>query len=207
MSDSLQAHGHQPTRLLCPWDFPGKTTGVSCHALLQGIFLTQGSNLAPLICLLSWQADSFATVPTGSPSTQGHKRIRYDLVIKQQQIHIYGLQIYFQLSLCLCSFKCYPQHSGPHSDLPSRPHPLPASRSPPPGELPRFFGPAVPIPSPQEAFPAPYSLGPLAICCHSTLQFWMTLILIALLIMPCLSSPYGLLPLQKWKLCLICAPW
>ena len=34
----------QPTRLLCPWDFPGKNTGVGCHFLLQGIFPTQGSN-------------------------------------------------------------------------------------------------------------------------------------------------------------------
>ena len=32
----------QPTRLLCPWDSPGKNTGVDCRALLQGIFLTQG---------------------------------------------------------------------------------------------------------------------------------------------------------------------
>ena len=32
-------------RLLCPWDSPCKNTGVGCHALLQGIFLTQGSNL------------------------------------------------------------------------------------------------------------------------------------------------------------------
>ena len=31
-------------RLLCPWDSPGKNTGVGCHALLQGIFPTQGSN-------------------------------------------------------------------------------------------------------------------------------------------------------------------
>ena len=30
--------------LLCPWDFLGKSTGVGCHFLLQGIFLTQGSN-------------------------------------------------------------------------------------------------------------------------------------------------------------------
>ena len=30
-------HGLQPTRLLCPWDFPGKDTGVLCHFLLQGI--------------------------------------------------------------------------------------------------------------------------------------------------------------------------
>ena len=33
-----------PARLLCPWDSPGKITGVGCHALLQGIFLTQGLN-------------------------------------------------------------------------------------------------------------------------------------------------------------------
>ena len=31
-------------RLLCPWYFPSKNTGVGCHSLLQGIFLTQGSN-------------------------------------------------------------------------------------------------------------------------------------------------------------------
>ena len=43
-------HGLQPTRLLCPWDFPGKDTGVLCYFLLQGIFLTQGSNLGLLPC-------------------------------------------------------------------------------------------------------------------------------------------------------------
>ena len=34
MSDSSRAHGLQPTRLLRPWDFPGKSTGVGCHCLL-----------------------------------------------------------------------------------------------------------------------------------------------------------------------------
>ena len=34
----------QPTKLLHPWGFPGKSTGVGCHFLLQGIFPTQGSN-------------------------------------------------------------------------------------------------------------------------------------------------------------------
>ena len=33
-----------PPRVLCPWDFPGKNVGVSCHFLLQGIFPTQVSN-------------------------------------------------------------------------------------------------------------------------------------------------------------------
>ena len=37
--------------------FPGKNTGVGCHFLLQGIFLTQGSNQL-LLCLLYWQVDS-----------------------------------------------------------------------------------------------------------------------------------------------------
>ena len=42
MSDSLWPHGLQPAKLLCPWDFPGKNTGVGCHFLLQRIFLTWG---------------------------------------------------------------------------------------------------------------------------------------------------------------------
>ena len=33
----------QLARLLCPWNFTGKNTGVGCHPLLQGILLTQGS--------------------------------------------------------------------------------------------------------------------------------------------------------------------
>ena len=39
-----------PPRLLCSWDFPGKNTEVSCHSLLQRIFLTQGSNPDLLHC-------------------------------------------------------------------------------------------------------------------------------------------------------------
>ena len=38
----LRLHGLYPARLLCPWNLPGKNTGVGCHALLQGIFPTQG---------------------------------------------------------------------------------------------------------------------------------------------------------------------
>ena len=35
-------------RILCLWDFPGKSTGLSCHFFFQGIFLIQGSNLGLL---------------------------------------------------------------------------------------------------------------------------------------------------------------
>ena len=50
VSDSLRPHGLQPTRLLRPWDFPGKNTGVGCHCLLQEIFPTQGLNPSLLLC-------------------------------------------------------------------------------------------------------------------------------------------------------------
>ena len=53
MSSSLQPHGLL-TRLLCPWNFPGKNTGEGCHFLLQGICLTLGLNWS----LLHWQVDS-----------------------------------------------------------------------------------------------------------------------------------------------------
>ena len=58
----------QPTRLLCPWDFPGNSTGVGCHFLLQGIFPTQESNLN-LLHLQHWQADSLPLSHLGSPSS------------------------------------------------------------------------------------------------------------------------------------------
>ena len=49
----LWPYGLQPTRLLCPWDFLSKNTGVSSHFFFQGNFPTQGLNLH----LLHWQAD------------------------------------------------------------------------------------------------------------------------------------------------------
>ena len=50
MSNSLWPHGLSPSSLLCPWNSPGKNTGVGCHFLLQGTFPTQGSNLGLLHC-------------------------------------------------------------------------------------------------------------------------------------------------------------
>ena len=44
VSDSLQPHGLYPARLLCPWEFPGKNTGVGSLSLLQEIFPTWGLN-------------------------------------------------------------------------------------------------------------------------------------------------------------------
>ena len=52
----------QPRGLYSPWNSPGKNTGVGSLSLLQGIFLTQGSNS----CLLCWQADSLPLSHQGS---------------------------------------------------------------------------------------------------------------------------------------------
>ena len=65
--DSLWPIILQPTRLLCPWDSPGKNTGVEGHFLFQWIFLTQGLNLH----LLHWQVDSLAPVPPGGSDSKG----------------------------------------------------------------------------------------------------------------------------------------
>ena len=46
----LWSHGLLPARLICPWYFPGKNTGMGCHFLLQEIFLTQGLNPRLLHC-------------------------------------------------------------------------------------------------------------------------------------------------------------
>ena len=46
MSDSVRPHRQQPIRLLCPWDSPGKNTGVGCHFLLQCMKVKSESEVA-----------------------------------------------------------------------------------------------------------------------------------------------------------------
>ena len=54
-----------PSRLLCPWNSPGKNTRAACHFLLPGIFLTQGSEPS-LMSLQHWQVDSLPLSHLGS---------------------------------------------------------------------------------------------------------------------------------------------
>ena len=69
VSDSLRPYGPEPVMFLCPWDSPGKYSGVDCQALLQESILTQGSNLH-LLHLLHRQAASLPPVPPGKPIHQ-----------------------------------------------------------------------------------------------------------------------------------------
>ena len=48
VSNSVQPHRRQPTRLPCPWDSPGKNTGVGCHFLLQCMKVRSESEVAQL---------------------------------------------------------------------------------------------------------------------------------------------------------------
>ena len=64
--NSVRPYGLQPARLLCPLDSPGKSTGVGCRALLQGVFPTQGSNRGLLHCrqILYYWATRASPCPT-----------------------------------------------------------------------------------------------------------------------------------------------
>ena len=83
------AHG-----VLCPWDSPGKNTGVDCHALLRGIFPTQGSN-APHI-YLHWQVCSLPPTPPGKP-----------VLLLVFLIYIQIIYIFRKLALCKMCFKYF----------------------------------------------------------------------------------------------------
>ena len=105
VSHSVVSNSLQSPRLCYPWDSPGKNTGVGCHFLLQGIFPTEGLNLAHLR-LLHWWAGSLPTEPPGS-----HYRIinwtNFNTVVSQgtgrprvkagrwssQNTHIYQLSL------------------------------------------------------------------------------------------------------------------
>ena len=57
--DSSWPHGLQPTRLLRPWDFPGKSTGVGCHCLLHDSRQKFNNRLWVSIFNLTWLTSNF----------------------------------------------------------------------------------------------------------------------------------------------------
>ena len=65
MSAFLQPPGLQPTKILCPWDFPDKNTVVGCHFLLQGIFWSK--DWTSVSCSSCTAHRFFTTEPPGKP--------------------------------------------------------------------------------------------------------------------------------------------
>ena len=85
VSDSLRPHGLEPTRLLHPWGFPGKSTEVGCHFLLQGNFPTQGSNPGLLHCRQTLYCLSHQGSPKGpliAPQNPEKKSVLYFQILK-----------------------------------------------------------------------------------------------------------------------------
>ena len=73
MSDSVQPHRRQPTRLPHPWDSPGKNTGVGCHFLLQWMKVKSESEVAQLCLTLR----DPMTVAYQAPLSMGFPRQEY----------------------------------------------------------------------------------------------------------------------------------
>ena len=71
--------GLSPTRLLCPWDFPGKNTRVGCHFFLQGIFPTQGWNSCLLLPSFGSPPDVVSVLTTGDSTWTCREEVRTTL--------------------------------------------------------------------------------------------------------------------------------
>ena len=76
VSDSVRPHRWQPNRLLCPWDSPGKNTGVGCYFLLQCMKVKSESEVAQLCLTLRLLATPW-TAAYQAPSSMGFSRQKY----------------------------------------------------------------------------------------------------------------------------------
>ena len=94
--NSLLPHELQPTRFLCPWDSPGKNTGVGCHFFLQGIFPTQESKLH-LLHLLNWQGDYLRTAKLKTQIWEGCGRAINNKTEKYFYLNVYVLLIWYEI--------------------------------------------------------------------------------------------------------------
>ena len=73
VSDSVRPHRRQPTRLPCPWDSPGKNTGVACHFLLQYMKVkVKGKSLSRVRLLATPWTAAFQ-----APQSMGFSRQEY----------------------------------------------------------------------------------------------------------------------------------
>ena len=72
---------HKLAGLLCPWDSPGRNTGVGCHLLLQGTFLTQEDPESPALA-----GRFFTTEPPGKPHVCRYLSSNWDMTCKHQDL-------------------------------------------------------------------------------------------------------------------------
>ena len=98
MSDSVRPHRQQPTRLPCPWDSPGKNTGVGCHFLLQCMKMKSEIEVTQLCSSLSNPTTAAHQAPpsmgpsgqeylSGMPLPSFHWHSKINCIITKQKIH------------------------------------------------------------------------------------------------------------------------
>ena len=136
MSDSVRPHRRQPTRLPCPWDSPGKNTGMRCHFLLQCMKVKRQSEVTQS-CATPWTAAYQAPPPMGVsrqeywsglefPSPEvllgGHIQKKYE---KRSELHDFShtqkvSSVQFSRSVLSDSLRPHePQHARPPCPSPT----------------------------------------------------------------------------------------
>ena len=124
MYDSVRPHRRQPTRLPCPWDSPGKNTGVGCHFLLQCMKVKRKSEVAQSCLTLS---DPMDCSPPGS-SVHGIFQARvleWDAIafsvyaIQKNVISIFTQSSMLLLSRFSCVHLCATPWTAAHQAPPS----------------------------------------------------------------------------------------
>ena len=121
---------HEPTRVLCPWDSPGKNTGVGYHFLLQDVFPSQGWNLGllhhrqilyHLSHYDSWDAPQSAVCELENQGSPWHASIRVQSPERQWDAGL-SLGVWRSVSRCCRALACpWPSSSRRGTELPS-PH-------------------------------------------------------------------------------------
>ena len=98
-------HRLRSARLLCPWYFPGKSTGAGGHFLLQGIFTTHGSNPS-LLRFLRQQTGSLPLVPPAGLCYSNTEQYKCQVLIENQVSHpSFGTLSWGSVAQCL---RCQP---------------------------------------------------------------------------------------------------
>ena len=111
MSDSLQPRGLKPTRLLCPWNFPSKHTGVWYLSLLQEP--SRPRDGTSLLVFPAWEGRFFTTSATSVSSVQFSRSVVSDsatpwIAARQASLSItnFVLSLFFFYSMLQCKIKC-----------------------------------------------------------------------------------------------------
>ena len=104
LSSSLQHCGLQTTRLLWPWNVPGKNTGVGCRFLLQEIFPTQGYPGTQISCVRfmgRWIPCHYTTWEALSPHIRNYRPFTENICYIPKELAFFSLSSF--LSTCLVS--------------------------------------------------------------------------------------------------------